>query len=184
MPITFNTQEEAKEYMQNQLDKRIQTYKIKSNGKYIVHTLGKITKKAIPIKKMDTPLPGEYAEYRVNEQGKKEIRLSNKATKRIIEHELGHACLGHTAGLTMKPKTDARDEIDAEIYSFTKMKRDIDYKVGVHAIHLLTLPEYGFNLSRKDSVSIVKNLLKEKGIELPPTIEKQWVERTLPEYLV
>lgn len=167
MAITFYDEAEVKEYIENKHGEGYVAYYIKKNGKYVAYVLRKLSGKHPKIIKEDQEyVNGDIARW---DSAKNEIRYGKLATAKDIEHEIGHAKLGHhQEWINERDVKDAthiaKMEIDAEIYAYTKQGMGIDYKVALPALDRLSEQ---FKISDKKILSIVEGLLRKRGIEMP-----------------
>src|SRR3972149_490187 len=140
MAVTFKDKEEAKEYQRSKLSEGIETYLLAKDDEFEVRILGKVSNRKIKFEKVPrewlsnkTNL-GEYGdeeqytdEYSGEYKGKATAWYTKKANTRMKLHELGHAKLGHMQYLEkdaiISARKIAKDEIEAEIYSYEKMGR-------------------------------------------------------------
>jgi hypothetical protein len=171
--ITFNNLSEANQYISDKQREGYEAYYIKKNNKYIVYILGKVLNKHTSIRhveKEEMYYKGDPAEY---DFGKSEIRYTDSVNAKGKTHEIGHARLGHgDYNKNTTAKQIAREEIEAQIFAFTKNDKPINYEVAYPAL-LLMVDE---KEDAKRSVFIVKDVLREKGIDLPHEVEEHWIK--------
>lgn len=170
--ISFDTISEANEYIKEKQNEGYEAYYIPKDTKYIVHILGKISGKHPIIKKVNKDemyFEGSGGEYDLK---KNEIRFANNLNTKGKTHEIGHAILGHADyDENTTAKQIAKEEIEAQIFAYSKNDKSIDFRVAIPAIILLVKED----TSAKESIKIIKEVLKEKGIEFPGEYESQYL---------
>jgi hypothetical protein len=177
--ISFNTVQEANNYIKQKQNEGYEAYYVKKDNKYKVFILGTVHDYHANIKTMKRDElydPSNIAEFGTGYEGEDEIRFSNLATTREKTHEIGHLKLGHGDMPEGGVKEEARQEIEAEIYSYQKNGKDVNYRVALPALRRL---DQDYKVDPKRNVFIIKDILKEKGIELPHDKEEYWINEYL-----
>ena len=92
-----------------------------------------------------------------------EVHLPPKASTRLRLHELGHKTMGHEPG-TYTAVALVSNEIDAEVFAWRKMGKELNHRVGIPAIGALL--GYAPDLEKREILNIVIDGLREKGIKV------------------
>jgi hypothetical protein len=128
--ITFNSKQEAKNYIKIKNEEGYEAYYVENGNKFIVNVLGKINNAPVDINRVskfeDENSTGEH--YSATSHRHARINLIQDATKRTEYHELGHHRLGHDSRQD-KPNQIINKELDAEIYAYGKLNRKITAQV-------------------------------------------------------
>jgi hypothetical protein len=171
--ISFDTAKDANEYIEQKQTEGYEAYFIRKDNKYIAYVLGKVLDKHATLKHVNQgemsrkDNPAEY-DFDLNE-----IRYTDEVNTKGKTHEVGHLKLGHgDYNKYTNAKQIAKEEIDAQIFAYSKNDKSIDWKVAIPAIVAMK-EEKGANA--KNLVFMIKDLLKEKGIDLPHEAEEAWI---------
>ena len=155
--ITFEDYKEARDYQEDLLRQGINSHLEKRQGAYIV--LPKEKTKII-MEQVERKSLGDWGkaayEYDPDEPT---VWYTKGASTRAKLHEIGHAIMKHTA--TQDLHQEASDEIDADIYSYTKMCKPLNCTVGHSAMSaLLRLGE-----TPQKAAEIVQDELRKRNID-------------------
>ena len=94
-----------------------------------------------------------------------QILLPYKLPTRYKVHEVGHARLGHRKFPSSSPEEVLRNEVDAELFSYEAMDRNLTTPAIVDMVAM----GRSFGLSTNESCKIVLDQLSKRGY---PTTEK------------
>jgi hypothetical protein len=177
--LTFNSKQEAKEYIRSKNEEGYEAYYVEIDGKYHVNILGKINNAPVDvnrIKKLDDEgSTGEH--YSATSHRHARINLIQGATKRTEYHEIGHHRLGHDSRQD-KPNQIINKELDAEIYAYGKLNRRITAQVCSPATYSI---KQEYIKTGKMTASEATKLIKEGLVKRNINVSKE-EEQNIKDY--
>jgi len=173
--ISFDNLQEAREYQR----KMIQTEQVASNirregNRYMVTLLERKPVKIfnVPQKEMEKHLGREATGFHKERGGEHGVWFTKDTSTKTKLHEIGHARHGHAniGGVTFGDRIDR--ELDAEIYAYLAMGKELTPHVAVDAISQAYT--WRPRMNWVSVINAVANKLEERGIQVTKE-DKEWL---------